>query len=214
MSNYDITKGGCADWAQWLEIASPIPGVFEYSGEINVEEASSALILTTFASNERFQPLGHGVKIAVFDPKGWSLTDDEDASERFIYTHDGQPYLAIINNPILGRWTLQIYSEGESAFAVNLCVFKAVVDAPNVAASASASGPPRLRCGICKSVTKALALAIVAAGTLKVLPAALVAAVAAYLGLAKAAAAAFNNSILGDGATKIAEKLCKNIGLC
>ncbi len=214
MSNYDITKGRCADWAQWLEIASPIPDVFEYSGEINVDEASSALILTTFASNERFQPLGHGVKIAMLDPKGWSLTNDEDSSERFIYTHDGQPHLAIITNPTPGRWTLQIYSEGESAFAVNLCVFKTLASAPDVAASASASGPPRLRCGICKSVTKALALAIVAAGTFKLLPAALVAAVAAYLGLAKATAEAFINSVLGDGVTKIAEKLCKSIGLC
>src|SRR6266404_2318384 len=177
MSNYDITKGRCADWAQWLEIASPIPDVFEYSGEIHVEEASSALILTTFAANERFQPLHHGVKIAMFDPKGWSPTNDEDETEHFIYTHDGQPYLAIINNPMPGRWKLQIYSEGESAFAVNLCVFKAVAKAPNVAASASAPGPPRLRCGICKSVTKALALAIIAAGTFKVIPAALVAAV-------------------------------------
>ncbi len=212
MSNYDITKGRCADWAQWLEIASPIPDVWEYSGEINVEEASSALILTTFASNERFQPLRHGVKIALVDPKGWSPTNDEDTSERFIYTHDGQPYLAIISNPKPGRWKLQTYSEGETAFAVNLCVFKAVVNAPNVAASAS--GSPRLRCGICKSVTKALALAIVAAGTLHALPAALVATVAAYLGLAKAAAAAFISSILGDGATKIAERLCKTIGLC
>jgi hypothetical protein len=214
MSNYDITKGGCADWAQWLEIASPIPDVFEYSGDINVEEASSALILTMFVSNERFESLPRGVKIALVDPKGWSPTNDEDVSERFIYTHDGQPYLAIITNPMPGRWKLHIYSEGKSAFAANLCVFKPLVNAPNVAVSASTPGPPRLRCGICKSVTKALALAIVAAGTLKALPAALIAAVAAYLGLAKVAAAAFINSVLGDGATKIAEKLCKAIGLC
>ena len=214
MSDYDITEGRCADWAQWLEIASPIPDVCEYSGEINVEEASSALILTMFASNERFRPLRGGVKIAMFDPKGWSPTNDEDIDERFIYTHDGHPYLAIITDPMPGRWKLQIYSEGKSAFAVNLCVFKTVANAPNVAASASTPGPPHLRCGICKSVTKALALAIVAAGTLKALPAALVAAVAVYLGLAKVAAAAFINSVLGDAATKIAEKLCKAVRLC
>ena len=109
MSNYDITKGRCADWAQWLEIASPIPDVWEYSGEIDVEEASSALILTTFASNERFDSLPRGVKIALVDPKGWTPTDNEDVNERFIYTHDGQPYLAIITNPVPGRWTTQIF---------------------------------------------------------------------------------------------------------
>ena len=214
MSNYDITKGRCADWAQWLEIASPIPDIGEHSEKINVEEGSSALILTIFMSSGGFGPLPQAVKIALVDPEGWTPTDSEDSAERFIYTRNGQPYLVVITDPIPGQWQLHIYSEGKSPFAVNLCVFKAVANAPNVAASASMSGTPRLRCTICKSVTKALALAIVAAGTLKALPAALVAAVAAYLGLAKAAATVFINSVLGDGATKIAEKLCKAIRLC
>lgn len=82
---------------------------------------------------------------------------------------------------------------------------------------------PRLRCRVCRSTAKALALAIAAAvaaaGAGIALPAALIAAVGAFLGVVGSAAAAaagiaFINSVVGDAASVIADKLCVAAGLC
>lgn len=53
-----------------------------------------------------------------------------------------------------------------------------------------------------------------AAATLPALPAALIASVAAYLGVGTVIAAAFISSVLGDTVDMIAEKLCKRVKLC
>jgi hypothetical protein len=45
-------------------------------------------------------------------------------------------------------------------------------------------------------------------------PAALISAVAAYLGVGAVVAGAFIASVIGDTADIIAEKLCRKIGLC
>jgi hypothetical protein len=61
---------------------------------------------------------------------------------------------------------------------------------------------------------KALAVAIIAAAPMAVIPAALTTATAAYLGVSTVFAGAFIGSVAGDTADVIAEKLCQYIGLC
>lgn len=125
--------------------------------------------------------------------------------------------VAILVNPSERSWTASI-EQGIVPFGVSAFAFH-----PSVPAAGTASAPsPRFRCRICKTTAKALALAIVAAagaGALAaVLPAALLASVSAFLGgvgtVGTIAAAAFINSVIGDTANVVAEKLCMAVGLC
>lgn len=122
------------------------------------------------------------------------------------------------------QWELEI-TEGVTPYAVHAMAFH-----PSSAARSVVTpiGPVKrtLKCGICKSTAKALAVAIAAGLTYSIVPTALLSSVAAFLGASvstapspiaaggSAAAAAFVASCFGDTVTVIAEKLCLAVGLC
>lgn len=118
--------------------------------------------------------------------------------------------VAILIKPPSRSWYASI-SEGTVPFAVATCAFHQAA-APD---SQTFSTIPRTRCRLCKMTAKALALAIVASVGAAALPAALLSAVAAYLGgIGTVAAAAFINSVIGDAVDEVAEKLCIAVSLC
>lgn len=120
--------------------------------------------------------------------------------------------LAIINHPYEGEWL--IHAKGEvNPFSLNFLAFHPAVP-PNSPPSPGPSGGSPFKCTACKTTAKAVALSIVAAASLPVLPKALIAAVATYLGASIAVAAAFISSVIGDAVSVISEKLCKKVGLC
>ena len=119
--------------------------------------------------------------------------------------------IAILVNPQGHSWRVSI-KQGVVPFAVSAFAFH-----PMAASSIVAAHPPapRFRCRVCKTTAKALALAIVAAAGAAVLPAALLASVGAFLGgIGALAAGAFINSVIGDTADVVAEKLCMAVRLC
>jgi hypothetical protein len=123
---------------------------------------------------------------------------------------DERRSLIILNQPgILGKQELQVtvQSSGQFPIAVNVMAFHG-------SATGGLHSGPSFKCRACKSVAKALALAIVAAATLPALPAALLSAVAVYLGASMLVATVFISSVIGDTADVIAEKLCKKAGFC
>jgi hypothetical protein len=118
--------------------------------------------------------------------------------------------MAILVNPNGRSWTASI-EQGTLPFSVSAFAFHPAV----LAADGAATGPSRGRCRFCKVASKALAVAILAAAGSAVLPAALLASVAAFLGgIGTIAAAAFIQSVMSDTADVVAEKLCLAIGLC
>jgi hypothetical protein len=118
---------------------------------------------------------------------------------------DQQRSLIVLNDPRRTSFQLSLVSTPEFPIAVNFMAFHG---------TRSRVHPSAIKCWTCKSAAKALALAIVAAATLPALPAALIAAVATWLGATALVAAAFIGSVIGDTADVIAEKLCKKVGLC
>lgn len=122
-----------------------------------------------------------------------------------------------------GIWRVRIqpgetrvpFSVAFSTFASAGLFSGAPPPAPPPPAAGPPGGVPPFRCRACKVTAKGLAVAIVAAVAVQTAPAALVAAVSSFLGgVGTLAAAAFINSVVGDTADVVAEKLCVWIGLC
>ena len=205
MANRQIYQINDLDWATSAELV------------LNEPEDSSNLFLGAETP--------HPVQFAVFalsTPEGqWSdkldsrlAVLDSDLRPVEMSPRDTERYLsedrrvAILIQPQARAWRLSV-EHGRMPVAATAMAFH---PAP------SGGHPPRLRCRVCRSTAKALALAIAAAlGALAAgvaLPAALIAAVGSFLGVASAAAVAFINSVVGDAASVIADKLCLAVGLC
>lgn len=135
---------------------------------------------------------------------------------------DERSTLIILNRMPHTHWRIDLEARSEVPRELNFMAFHPVgirgsgpPPAPPVPPAAGAPPPPPSGyCRPCKIMTKALALAIAAAATLPALPAALITAVASYLGVTVVVAAAFIGSVLGDTADIIAERLCMRVGLC
>lgn len=132
---------------------------------------------------------------------------------------DERSTLLVLNRMPHTHWRIDLKAGSELPVELNFMAFHPVriggSGSPPVPPAAGAPPPPPSGyCRPCKITTKALALAIAAAATLPALPAALITAVASYLGVTAVVAAAFIGSVLGDTADIIAEKLCVRVGLC
>ena len=122
-----------------------------------------------------------------------------------------------------GTWRIQVQpGETSRPFVVAFSAFAPAgfsadtpPPVPPPPAAGGGGGAPPLRCRVCKVTAKGLAVAIVAAVAVQAAPAALIAAVSSFLGgVGTIAAAAFINSVVGDAADVVAEKLCRKVGLC
>lgn len=146
-----------------------------------------------------------------------SIHPDED-SDRHIYVGIASPDGKIMgeisrespffvsNEPQSGKWHFRIVSEGFGHFSISVAAFgNPPFDVPR-------ESP--IKCKACKIIAKALAAAIVAAALLPHIPVVLVDAVAKFLGILAASAAAFITSVVNDMVDIITEKLCRMIGFC
>lgn len=131
--------------------------------------------------------------------------------EKSSYVNE-QSTLFILNGIEHRKWQIDLEPEGILPLELNFMGFHPA--ARKAGAKLQMPPTPSGHCRMCKITTKALALAIVAAATLPALPAALITAVASYLGVSVAIAAAFIGSVLGDTADVVAEKLCTMVGIC
>jgi hypothetical protein len=218
MSDFDIFRTRCADWAKGLEILSAFPSEGEHSETIEVEKESSGLAVTILSPDSGYLLPSSEVTLTVTNPDG-EIPREEDSEGCFAHFYEKELNVLVVNNPLVGEWKVTVASSGRLPFSLNLSVFKSRsrmpgspgrVPPPGVG---SPGGPPH--CRACKMTAKGLALAIVAAASLATLPHALVVAVAAYLGgVGTAIATAFIASVLSDSASVIAEKLCKAARLC
>jgi hypothetical protein len=219
MSNFDIYSLQLADWAYAMEIASPTPTGDSYEGQILVEKESSSLVIAVCQNDEGDLVAANDLELQVSDPASRVIeaTDTKDLYA-VVLEYEGyrQLSLLLVTDPPAGTWRISLKSHGGTPFFVNVSVFGSRTTVPNPRTPTVPGTPsaPRLRCRVCKTTAKALALAIIAAAALPALPHALIGAVAGYLGVGSVVAAAFIASVLGDTANEISEKLCRAIRLC
>lgn len=200
------------DWATHMELVinEPDVGSTEYVDLETRTDHPIEFLIATVSTPEGRCPAYLDAEIEILDSNGLPFPPAAYGAVSYVAS---PPRLFVFNQPPGRSWSIR--AKGNSVpFAVSAMAFH-----PSPALStrakraATVAGLP-LRCRLCKSTAKALALAIVAVAGAAAIPAALVAAVASFLGLALVGALAFINSVLGDAADVIAEKLCKLVGLC
>lgn len=209
-------------WATSVEAVSDSPLTLQESIEIDLEQPPRFLIGVLSLPNGQQPPwLKASVSISArrLDDETYSEFGLEETNNEQVFVNEGRT-LFIFNQPIPTNWRISI-SEASVPIALNLLAFH-----PNDKLTSGFRwrvrwfrgwhfrGPSHFKCRACKITAKALALAIVAAATLPTLPAALIASVSAYLGVAAIIAAQFIASVIGDAVDIITEKLCRMIGMC
>jgi hypothetical protein len=213
MSDFDVFKSYCADWAHGVEIVCPLGVSGGHTEEVEIEKDSVGLAVAVLNPDTDRLISSEDYELIILDPDE-DVIREQDDKERFAYFYEKRLSAFVAFGPQAGRWRFEVSSNGNSPLVLGVSIFKARSRVPG-----SPSGPPTFRCAACKATAKGLAMAIVAATTAAIgiaaIPHALIALVAAFLGIAGTAAAiAFISSVWGDTAKEIAEKLCKAVRLC
>ncbi len=205
---FDSHRVVMPEFATSLEMVNDEPKE-SFEETIELAEGAEFLVATLTLPNGQQPPWDLG-RLELRGARYYSEQLDNDA----VYINQ-RGSIAVLNEPQGQTWTVR-YSPGPIVLpvAVNFMAFhrRSHGSSPRILPATSAGST--FKCRSCKITAKALALAIVAAAALPAIPAALIAAVAAYLGVGTVIAAAFIGSVIGDTADIIAEKLCKKIGLC
>ena len=209
MALLDTYETRIPDWATSVEGVAPLGGMNGGRLEIHAP-ANSLFLVATVSTPEGQRPNWLGGTLGLADPlhdlqPGLVETDSWYANP----SHG----LFVLTPPNQGKWTLTYTPKGSVPFAIHCMVFHPAIP-PNSPPSPGPAGSPPFKCRACRTTAKALALSIVAAATLPALPAALIAAVASFLGASVVVAAAFISSVLGDTVDAISVKLCQRVGLC
>jgi hypothetical protein len=208
-------------WATSLEAVSYSDKQEEESFELLFEETPQFLLAVLSLPNGQRPPwLNATLRINTSDSPEHSRRGTEPVDDERTFMDPGQT-LWILNSADVRQLQITV-TKSNTPVALNVMAFHPQEDVRAVVAGSriynllrlSFGGPSNFKCKACKMTTKALALTIVAAGTLPALPAALISAVAAYLGVVSLLAAQFISSVIGDTVDMIAEKLCKMVGLC
>jgi hypothetical protein len=209
MANLQTYRADDNDWATHVEMVvnEPEAGREEGIELLTQTENPIRFVLATISTPEGLVPHELDAGVLILDRNGRSIPPSGAPGSNFI----APGKLMIFNTPEDRTWQISTY--GSIPYAVSAMAFHPAAAILSLRAGASLPAAP-LKCRVCKSTAKALALAIVAVATYPAIPAALIAAVASFLGVAALAAAAFINSVLGDVVSVIAEKLCRTAGLC
>jgi hypothetical protein len=209
MANIQIYRSADDEWATSAEIVlnEPIPGD-KANLNLGIESKHKVQFVVFVASTPEGRiPPYLDSKLTILDSNLHALALSSHSPDNYLSTDQR---LAILVKPSGRSWTASI-EQTNIPVSVSAMALHPTASRPT---AGSVTASPPLRCRVCKSTAKALALAIVAAAAMVAMPAALIAAVAAFLGVAAVAAAAFINSVLGDTAAVIADKLCTAVGLC
>jgi hypothetical protein len=209
MANLQTYRAADNDWATHVEMVVNEPEVGREEGIELLTRTENPIhfVLAIVSTPEGLVPPDLNAGVLILDRNGQSISS-YNAPGNFI---NAPAKLVIFNEPDDRIWQISTY--GSVPYAVSAMAFHPAASTLSQRAGASFPAVP-LKCRVCKSTAKALALAIVAVVTYPAIPAALIAAVASFLGVAALAAAAFINSVLGDVVSVIAEKLCRTAGLC
>jgi hypothetical protein len=209
MANRQHYRASDATWATSAEVVvnDPVAGeLLQLRLSVESDATSQFVVFAASTPAGRFAPF-LDAKLRIHDEDRRPLRLDDGDPTHF-FSQDGQ--IAILVHPNGRSWTAYI-EQGTVPFSVSAFAFHPAV----LAIDSAAAMTPSSKCRFCKTVSKALAVAIVAAAGAAVLPAALLASVGAFLGgIGTVAAAAFINSVIGDTADVVAEKLCLAIRLC
>jgi hypothetical protein len=205
-------------WATSLQAIEGVrEGEREQSFEVQLAQPPQFVIANLTVAGGKLPPWPMG-RLSLHAGGGtWYRYQDDDSQ----YVNE-RSTLIVLNRIQHTHWRIDLEATGELPLELNFMAFHPVglggsgspPVPPLLPAAAAPPPPPSGYCRPCKITAKALALAIVAAATLPALPAALITAVASYLGVTAVVAAAFIGSVLGDTADIIAEKLCVRVGLC
>jgi hypothetical protein len=210
MNTVEHYTASVPDWASSAEFVVHDPKGDYDLGKFSVREKGQTLFLVAVVSTPNgLFPSFLDSSIQLTDPYNSIRNEPHDNEIEFV---SSDRRLIVINHPKSTEWS--ILAKGNIVpYSVSLMAFHPAIPPKSPPSPGPTAGSP-FKCRACKTTTKALALAIVAAATLPALPSALIAAVSAYLGASVVIAAAFISSVLGDTADVIAEKLCKRVGLC
>lgn len=213
MNSLEVHTSFVPDWASHIELVvhepetAPLPHT-----EFPVRSEHPVLfLLAVIATHEGQVPPFLDAELQLLDPSGRAIAPSRRGTSNDFVSSPLR--LAILDRPKVGTWNLSAIG-GVVPYSVSAMAFHPSPMLALAAGAASGGTTPRVKCRACKTTAKALAISIVAAATLASLPSALIAAVATYLGVPLAVAAAFIASVLGDTAAAIAEKLCTKVGLC
>ena len=209
--SFDSYRVGMPGFATSLELVANEPGESIFDSVQLREPAQFVVAALTLPNGQ--QPVWD---IGRLELKNSNTAFVQPQNDEQIYV-DQRGSLVIVNDAGAADMYWSVYvvpANPPLPVAVNLMAFHGSLNTAAPPAPAIVVPGPTFKCRGCKMTAKALALAIVAAATLPAIPAALIAAVAAYLGVGAVIAAAFIGSVIGDTADIIAEKLCKKIGLC
>ena len=197
-------------FATSIELVSDIPPVERFTESIELREEALFLVATLTLPNGQ-QPLWDLGRLEL-KSNNYFGEPQENAD---VYVNEHQTVFVLNGKSSADtHWNVSVIPGAiQLPVAVNFMAFHGRGSAVSLPPLILPSGLT-FKCRGCKITAKALALAIIAAGTLAAIPSALIAAVAAYLGAGAAVAGVFIGSVLGDTADVIAEKLCKMIGMC
>jgi hypothetical protein len=172
---------------------------------IEVLPGSELLIVALVDENGVVSEDPGSFNLRIINPRGEELRT-ADNEVRFVHSVQGRPTLVVDNSPEVGHWSLEVTNP--EALNLRITVLTA---GPHV----SQSSPwATFRCVTCMLSVDALAVTIIFALAKAAIPAAILAAVAKFLGIAVELAENFIHALLGFNVEDIARILCRRIGLC
>lgn len=172
---------------------------------IEVPPQSELLIVALVDEEGRVSKEPGSFILKVRDPRGEELRAAAD-EVRFVHCVQERPTLIVDNRPEPGCWTLEVTNP--EALKLRITVLTAGPHVPHSSPWAT------FRCITCKLSVDALAVTIFFALAKAAIPAAILVAVAKFLGIAIELAEAFIHTLVGFSVKDIARVLCQRIGLC
>jgi hypothetical protein len=204
-------RSSVPDWATQLELVVHEPQttqVQQVEFQIDPEYEPLFLVSVVTMPSGQFPPF-LDAQLNLTQPQGYLVPVASTAAQ---YVAQSPTRLIVIDRPARGTWKISA-SGTDFPYAVTTMVFHPAIPQSSAPSPGTTAASP-FKCRACKTTAKALALAIVAAATLQAFPAALIAAVAHFLGATAIVATAFISAVIKDTVDVIAEKLCRWVLLC
>ncbi len=234
--HFDTYTAKAEGWADYLEIVAEIPTSGEGIVTFNVEPGYySALIAVVSVPSGMATAYPTDLTMRVKGPQGCVSLSTNTDTEYFGFLRPkaedttDDTLLFIEMDPgrgLIGRveWEFNISSGGELPFAVNILALRSEtviqdtfqrITQSVLQATQQGMAFTFPKCLACKSLSKAIAVGIVAAGASHLaIPVALIGLVAGFLHVSTQIASLVIHSLLGSGEDAIATELCRRTGLC